>query len=131
MIGEPQLSYRLSPWTLLGSLALGIPLVCISVRGQEEKPAAAVTPSPPEAGVASTPADAKEKLAETSKPEQAKSGDVADTESIAPKIKELGDAVRKRLTTYSDEETLTLKDGQTGRMQLQKNVAQVSELLID
>lgn len=38
MIGETQLSYRLSRWTLLLLLVLAIPLVCFPVRGQEEGP---------------------------------------------------------------------------------------------
>ena len=49
---------------------------------------------------------------------------------IDPKIKELGEAVGKRLSTYSDEETLTLKDGETGRMKIKKNVTPVAEILI-
>ena len=50
--------------------------------------------------------------------------------SVDPKVTELGEAVGKRLTTYSDEKTLTLKDGQTGRMKVKKNVTPVAEILI-
>ena len=89
MIGETRLSYRLSRWTLLVLLALGIPLVCIPVRGQEEGPAVAATPAPSDAGVGRTAADAGGKEVGTAKREPAKTGDVADTESIDPKIKEL------------------------------------------
>ncbi|HUU16912.1 MAG TPA: M56 family metallopeptidase [Sedimentisphaerales bacterium] len=53
-----------------------------------------------------------------------------DTESIDPKIRELGEAVRKRLTTYSDEKTLTLKDGRTGRMKIKQNITGVARILI-
>ncbi|MBL7187884.1 MAG: carboxypeptidase regulatory-like domain-containing protein [Phycisphaerae bacterium] len=50
--------------------------------------------------------------------------------SVDPKVTELGEAVGKRLTTYSDEKTLTLKDGQTGRMKVKKNITPVAEILI-
>ena len=53
-----------------------------------------------------------------------------DTAAIDPEIRELGEAVRKRLTTYSDEKTLTLKDGQTGRMKVKENITPVAEILI-
>jgi beta-lactamase regulating signal transducer with metallopeptidase domain len=46
MIGETQLSYQLSRWTLLGLLVLAIPLVCIPVRGQEKKTEASAAPAP-------------------------------------------------------------------------------------
>ncbi|MHC4557685.1 MAG: M56 family metallopeptidase [Planctomycetota bacterium] len=62
--------------------------------------------------------------------EQTGTGDVADTESIDPAIRELGEAVRKRLTTYSDKEILTLEDGQTGRMKVKENITPVAEILI-
>ncbi len=64
------------------------------------------------------------------KAKPAKTGVVADTPPIDPKIRELGEAVGKRLSTYSDEETLILKDGQTGRMKIKKNVTPVAEILI-
>ena len=54
----------------------------------------------------------------------------AKSASIDPKIRELGEAVRKRLTTYSDEETLTLKDGRTGRMKIKQNITGVARILI-
>ncbi len=54
----------------------------------------------------------------------------AKSASIDPKIRELGEAVRKRLTTYSDEKTLTLKDGRTGRMKVKDNVTEVAGILI-
>ena len=63
-------------------------------------------------------------------PQPAKTAVVADTPPIDPKIRELGEAVGKRLSTYSDEETLILKDGQTGRMKIKKNVTPVAEILI-
>ena len=53
-----------------------------------------------------------------------------DTAAIDPEIRELGEAVRKRLTTYSDEKTLTLKDGQTGRMKVKENITPVAEILL-
>jgi beta-lactamase regulating signal transducer with metallopeptidase domain len=62
--------------------------------------------------------------------EETGAGDVAGAESIDPAIKELGEAVRKRLTTYSDEATLTLKDGQTGWMKVKENITPVAEIQI-
>jgi outer membrane lipoprotein-sorting protein len=64
------------------------------------------------------------------KTKSAKTEDAADAPPLDPKIKELGEAVGKRLSTYSDEETLILKDGQTGRMKIKKNVTPVAEILI-
>jgi hypothetical protein len=52
------------------------------------------------------------------------------TQPIDPKTEELGKAVFKRITTWSDEETLILDDGQTGRMKVKKNVTPVAEILI-
>ena len=129
MIGETKLSYRLSRWTLLVLMVLGIPLVCIPVRAQEKTPAAPATSAPSDPGTA-VAADAGGKKAETAKAEPTQTGDVADSESIDPKTKERGEAVRERITTYSDEKTLTLKDGQTGRMKIKKNVTPVAEILI-
>jgi hypothetical protein len=54
----------------------------------------------------------------------------AKSASIDPKIRELGEAVGKRLTTYSDEKTLTLKDGRTGRMKIKQNITGVARILI-
>ncbi|MHC4586792.1 MAG: M56 family metallopeptidase [Planctomycetota bacterium] len=54
----------------------------------------------------------------------------AKSASIDPKIRELGEAVGKRLTTYSDEKTLTLKNGRTGRMKIKKNITGVARILI-
>lgn len=64
-------------------------------------------------------------LSETSQTETATS-----TAAIDPKIRELGEAVSKRLTTYSDEEIFVLKDGQTGRMKVKENITPVVEILI-
>ena len=59
-----------------------------------------------------------------------KAADVADAEPIDPKIKALGEAVAKRFRTFSDEETLVLKDGQTGQMKIKKNITPVAEIRI-
>jgi len=56
--------------------------------------------------------------------------DINDTESIDPDIRALGEAVKKRFTTYTDEEVFTLKDGQTARMQVKENIAGIAEILI-
>jgi len=56
--------------------------------------------------------------------------DVNDIESLAPNVEKLGEAVRKRLTTYSDEETFTLQDGETAKMKVKENIAGVAEILI-
>jgi len=50
--------------------------------------------------------------------------------SVDPDVKELGEAVHKRLTTYSDEKTLKLKEGQTRRMKIKKNVTPVRAIRI-
>ncbi len=50
--------------------------------------------------------------------------------SVDPDVKELGEAVHKRLTTYSDEKTLKLKEGQTRRMKIRKNVTPVRAMRI-
>lgn len=59
MIGDTQVSYRLSRWTFLMLLILAIPLVCIPVRSQEQKPKPASTPDSSDAGVAADPVDAE------------------------------------------------------------------------
>jgi len=59
MIGDAQVSYQLSRWTFLMLLILAIPLVCIPVRSQEQKPKPASTPDSSEAGVAADPVDAE------------------------------------------------------------------------
>jgi hypothetical protein len=62
--------------------------------------------------------------------EQVPTSNASNTGSIDPKIRELGEAVHKRLTTYSDEKTLTLKDGQTGQMTIKENLTPVAEIRI-
>ena len=124
MIGETRLSYKVSRWMLLMLLALAIPLVCIPVRGQGEDPAAAGcdgcdTESP--AGMVEKKESTKTEPAELPKDDEL---------AIDPKIKELGDATRKRITTFTDFETLTLTDGQTGRMKIKKNSTPAAVLLI-
>jgi len=120
MIGETQLSYQLSRSTLPILLALAIPLLCMPVRGQEKGKAPLTTLAPGTGG-------AKDIAAKT---EPVKPGPVAGTQPFEPKIVELGKAVSKRLTTWSDEETLTLKNGQTGRMKVKKNITPVMEILL-
>ena len=44
MIGDTQLSYRLSRWTLLILLLSVIPLVCLPVRAQEQESPAVTMP---------------------------------------------------------------------------------------
>ncbi len=147
MIAETQLSYQLSRWSLLLLLAFAIPLTCIPVRAEQEKPAVAAAEVAADAKSEKTTADTKNKKpgdvenakpasdsgskkAETAKVKQAKVAEKPKTQTIDPEIKKLGEATRKRITTYSDVETLTLKDGQTGRMKIKKNVTPVAEILI-
>ncbi|MGO9113542.1 MAG: M56 family metallopeptidase [Thermoguttaceae bacterium] len=92
MIGETQLSYRLSRWTSLILLALAIPLVCIPVRGQDKAPA---TPAASDAGDAKVSANAEGKKEGTAQPEPAKTGNAADGQPIDPKIRSLGEATLK------------------------------------
>jgi len=61
---------------------------------------------------------------------ESKTTEGLDSPPIDPNIIELGRAVRKRLTTYSDENIFTLKDGQTGRMKVKENITPVAEILI-
>ena len=74
MIGETKLSYRLSRWTLLVLMVLGIPLICIPVRGQEKTaPAPAIT-APADADLAKTAADGDGKKVGTAEAEPAQTG---------------------------------------------------------
>ena len=70
------------------------------------------------------------KQAIAAKTEPVKPEAVAGTQPLDPKIVELGKAVKKRITTWSDEATLTLKNGQTGRMKVKKNITPVMEILL-
>ena len=122
MIGEKRLSYRLSRWTALLLLGMAIPMVCIPVRAQEKKLTVSVK----------VEIEDNNKNPQTTETKQAKADDNAAEMSpgIDPEIKKLGDDVHKRITTYSDVDTLTIKDGQTGRMKVKKNVTPVAEILI-
>ena len=122
MIGEKRLSYRLSRWTALLLLGMAIPMVCIPVRAQEKKLTVTVK----------VEIEDNNKNPQTTETKQAKADDNAAEMSpgIDPEIKKLGDDVHKRITTYSDVDTLTIKDGQTGRMKVKKNVTPVAEILI-
>ncbi len=57
-------------------------------------------------------------------------GSAEEIPGLDPKIKELGKAVYKKMFAWTDEVTLTLKEGQTGRMKVKKNVTPVVEILI-
>ncbi len=57
MIGNAQLSYRLSRWTLLMLLALAVPLVCFPVRSQGQGTPAVNPPKASDAGVAAVSFD--------------------------------------------------------------------------
>lgn len=76
----------------------------------------------------SGPQPSKRAIAAKAEPE--KPGVAAGTQGLDPKIVELGKAVSKRLSAWSDEETLTLRNGQTGRMKVKKNVTPVMEILL-
>jgi len=110
MIAETRLSYQLSRGTFFMLLLLAIPLVCMPVRGQEKGPA-----------------DAGGKKEAAAKPVPAKPA--AET-PLDPKTKALGEAAYKRLTTWSDSATLVLKNGQTARMKVKKNITPVAEIQI-
>jgi beta-lactamase regulating signal transducer with metallopeptidase domain len=119
MIGETRLSYQVSRSTFPILLALAIPLVCMPVRSQEKGKAPQTTVTLAAGGAN-----------DIAKKEPGKPVPVAGTQALDPKIVELGKAVRKRLTTWSDEETLVLKDGQTGRMKIKKNITPVMGILV-
>jgi hypothetical protein len=61
---------------------------------------------------------------------QTETAGINDIESLDPRIKELGEAVKRRLNTYSDEEIFTLQDGETVRMKVKENITGVTEILI-
>ena len=63
-------------------------------------------------------------------PEQTETAGINDIESLDPRIKELGEAVKKRLNTYSDEEIFTVRNGETVRMKVKENITGVKEILI-
>ncbi len=121
MIGETQLSYRLSRWMFPLLLALAIPMVCIPVHGRAEGPAAPAAPDDCDVG-------GKQEETVPKSPKSAGSAD--EIPGLDPKIKELGKAVQKRMNAWSDQQTLTLKEGQTGRMKVKKNVTPVAEIFI-
>jgi protocatechuate 3,4-dioxygenase beta subunit len=123
MIGETKLSYQLSRWSFLALLVLVVPLVCIPVHGQEEKQKSAVPATP-------TASDAGVKQDTTAKKAPEQTANTDEIPGLDPKIKELGEAVKKRMNAWSDAETLTLKEGETGRMKVKKNVTPVAEILI-
>jgi len=57
MIGDTQLSHRLSRWTVLILLLSMIPMVCLPVRGQEQEPPPDSKSPPSEAKAPTAPAD--------------------------------------------------------------------------
>ncbi len=130
MIGETRLSYQLSRRTLLILLILAIPLVCIPVRAQEKEPTVSTPPAVSDSGDKNHAADVASKKEDHPKAKPDKTAGPAEAPSIDPEIKKLAEAARKRITTYSDEETLTLRDGQTGRMKVKKNRTPVTEITI-
>ncbi len=96
MIGEKRLSYKLPRGTFLVLLALAVPLVSIPVRGQH--PAAVpATPAAADTGAKATAPDASDKKAGTAKQEPVKAGPVAGAQTVDAKIKEVVEAVRKRV----------------------------------
>ncbi len=110
MIGEKRLSYRMSRWAILGVLIVGTALACMPVRAQEDEAARAT-------------------MTHTESSDESKAI-TSETGSIDSETRKLGEAVRRRLNDYSDMETLTLKDGETGRMKVKKNITPVAEILI-
>lgn len=104
MRSEKGFSCHMSRCAILGVLILGMALVCMPVRGQEGKTAETVGAAAPTA--------------------------TSETDSIDPKVRKLAEATEERLSAYSDAATLTLKDGETGRMKVKKNLTSVAEILI-
>jgi beta-lactamase regulating signal transducer with metallopeptidase domain len=121
MIGDTRLTYQLSGGTFFLLLVLALPLVCIPVRGQEKGSAAT--------GTAAAAAAAGKKEA-AAKPAPKKTAADADAWPVDPKVKELGQAVLKRMNAWSDTETMVLKNGQAGLMKLKKNVTPVAQIRI-
>lgn len=126
MIGETRLSYKLSRGAILMLLVMLVPLICIPVRAQEQ-PAAPAAPAADKTDAAPEAAATDGKQEETAKKAATR---VDEFPGLDPKIKELGEAVKKRMNDWSDEETLTLKEGETGHMKVKKNATPVEEILI-
>jgi beta-lactamase regulating signal transducer with metallopeptidase domain/protocatechuate 3,4-dioxygenase beta subunit len=110
MIGEKKLSYRMSRWAILSVSIVGTALACMPVRALEDE-AARATMTHTESNTGSEAI-------------------TSEAGSIDSETRKLGEAVRRRLNDYSDSETLTLKDGETGRMKVKKNITPVAEILI-
>jgi beta-lactamase regulating signal transducer with metallopeptidase domain len=133
MIGETRLSYKLSRWAFLLLLALAAPLAFMPIRAQgktvEEKSvqmAVSGTAKPEYSNNAKAAEPAPEVADATSNKNEKSSED----NSIDPQIHELGKAALQRLSTWSDEATLTLKDNETGRMRVEKNLTPITEILV-
>ncbi|MHC4623574.1 MAG: M56 family metallopeptidase [Planctomycetota bacterium] len=58
-----------------------------------------------------------------SPPVSSETADANDAESMYPPIEQVGEAVKKRVTTYSDEGIFTLRDNETARMPVKENFA--------
>ena len=106
-----------------------IPTALVPVRAQERLAAPVALPAS-EPGSAPVAADSGGKQEETGKKAPEETRSVDELPGLDPKIKELGEEVKKRMDAWSDEQTLTLKEGETGRMKIKKNVTPVAEILI-
>ena len=113
MIGETRLSYQLSRWTFLACWSFGDSAGLHSRARPGEVARRRCRP----ASGGRCQGRAGESRRRPRPP-------------LDPKIKELGEAVHKRLTTWTDTETLLLKDGQTARMKVKKNITPVAEIQI-
>ncbi len=101
MVGEKELPCQTARWTILRLLVLASALFCVPAHARE-------TPM----------SDKAEPRGET------------DADTIDPELHKIAEAAQKRLSTWSDEVTLTLKDGETGQVKLKENVTPVREILV-
>lgn len=124
MIGETQLSYRMSRWATLGVLVLGTTLACMPVRAQDEKPPTEPAPAAAEKAPTVSPSP-------LGKP-AAKAAVTATSENtpVDQATRELAEAAEKRLYAWPNTATLTLKNGEKGRIKIEKNITPVREVLL-
>jgi beta-lactamase regulating signal transducer with metallopeptidase domain len=141
MIGETRISYHLSRWTLLFLLALAVSLAFKPIRAQEKSdPKEAPEIKKMEYGhegkmlkrsmegsqVAMMTAPQMETIDMDSTQKEKR----AEDESVDSSIRELGREVLKRISNWSDEAVLALKDNETGRMKVEKNLTPIAEILV-
>jgi carboxypeptidase family protein len=122
MICKAGLTCQMSRWAILGVVALGATLTCIHVRAQETKPPIEQVPAADERNAAVSPAETPRARAAASP--------TPETDAVDRATRDLAAAARQRLYAWSSKATLTLKDGESGRIKVRKNITPVREVLL-